>query len=185
MKELFSKKQVLTIPNLMSLLRLVMIPFIVWLYFMDRYYEATALVILSGITDVADGIVARKFNMVSDLGKILDPIADKVTQGIIIICLSLKYRHMIWLVMLFVIKECIMGLLGYIAIKSKDSINSAKWYGKVSTLVLYTSMIILILFPELPHIAVDLIIALCAVFLTLSLVMYIRFYVKILCEKTT
>ena len=182
MKKLFSKKQVMTIPNLLSLIRLIMIPFIVWFYVKTNYYAATALVVLSGITDVVDGIIARKFNMVSDLGKILDPIADKCTQGIVIICLSLKYRHMMWLVMLFVVKECIMGLLGYITIKSKDSVNSAKWYGKVSTLVLYASMISLIIFSEMPAVAVDTIIALCSVFLILSLVMYVRFYIKILSE---
>lgn len=161
-----------------------MIPFIVWFYVKNNYYVATALVVLSGITDVADGIIARKFNMVSDLGKILDPIADKCTQGIIIICLSLKYRHMMWLVMLFVVKECIMGLLGYVAIKSKDSVNSAKWYGKVSTLVLYASMIVLILFPDLPYVAVDAIIVFCGGFLTLSLIMYIRFYIQVFTDRS-
>ena len=141
------------------------------------------MIILSGFTDIVDGFIARKFNMISDLGKILDPIADKLTQGTLIICLSYKYPKMLFLVMLFVVKECIMALLGYITIRNKNSVNSAKWYGKVSTLVLYAAMIILIFFADLPVITVDFLIISCAGIMMLSLIMYIRFYIKILCEK--
>lgn len=183
MDKLFTKKNILTIPNLLSLLRILMIPVIVWLYIKEKNYRAaTAMIILSGITDVADGIIARKFNMVSDLGKILDPIADKLTQGTLIICLSLKYPKMIWLVALFVAKEFIMALLGYITIRNTDSVNSAKWYGKLSTFVLYASMILMILIPDLPVGIVDTLIVLCAAILCLSLAMYTRFYVRILCK---
>ena len=96
MNRIFNKKDILTIPNLLSLLRLLMIPVIVWLYVKEKnYYAATGMVILSGATDIADGIIARKCNMVSDFGKILDPIADKLTQAALIICLSLKILKII------------------------------------------------------------------------------------------
>lgn len=184
MNKIFNKKDILTIPNLLSLARLLMIPVIVWLYIKERNYSAAAgMIILSGLTDVADGIIARKFNMVSDFGKILDPIADKVTQGTIIICLSFKYPAMIWLVALFIVKEFIMALLGYITIKSMDSVNSAKWYGKVSTLVLYASMILMIFNPDLSIGYVKALNIICAGILSLSLFMYIRFYVKILSKR--
>ena len=183
MEKILSKKQIMTVPNLLSLLRFVMIPFIVWLYSKENYYGAAAMVMLSGITDIADGFIARKFNMISDFGKILDPVADKFTQCALIVSLSLKYPEIVWLIVLFVIKECIMGLLGYITIKSKDSVNSAKWYGKLSTFVLYAVMLILIVLPELSIIFVRILVVLCGLVLALSLVMYTRFYVKILSEK--
>ena len=165
-------------------MRILMIPVIVWLYLKEKDPRAaTAVIILSGLTDIADGIIARKFNMVSDLGKILDPIADKLTQGTLIILLSLKYPKMLWLIALFTAKEFIMALLGYITIRNTDSVNSAKWYGKLSTFILYTSMILMILIPDLPAAVVDFLIILCAAILCLSLVMYTRFYVKILCRQ--
>lgn len=184
MKNLFTKKNILTIPNLLSLLRILMIPVIVWLYIGKKNPNAaTAVIILSGLTDIADGFIARKFNMVSDFGKILDPIADKLTQGTLIISLSLKYPKMVWLIALFTAKEFIMGLLGYITIRNTDSVNSAKWYGKLSTFILYASMILLILIPDLPKSFVDALIILCAAILCLSLAMYTRFYVKLLCKE--
>lgn len=183
MNKLFTKKNILTIPNLLSLLRILMIPVIVWLYIKEKNYRAaTAVIILSGLTDIADGIIARKCNMVSDFGKILDPIADKLTQGTLIISLSLKYPKMLWLIALFTAKEFVMALLGYITIRNTDSVNSAKWYGKLSTFVLYASMILMILIPDLPVFVVNVLILLCAAILCLSLAMYTRFYVKILCK---
>ena len=185
MNRIFNKKDILTLPNLLSVLRILMIPVIVLLYLKEKnYYAATGMVILSGATDVADGIIARKCNMVSDFGKILDPIADKLTQVALIICLSLKYSKMLWLIILFAVKEFIMALLGYITIKCKDSVNSAKWYGKVSTFVLYASMIIMIFIPDLPIEIANALTLLCAAILSLSLFMYIRFYIKILCDRS-
>ena len=74
-----NSKQILTIPNILSLLRLALIPFIVWSYSIKKFIASAILIVISGITDVVDGFIARKFNMVSDLGKALDPIADKLT----------------------------------------------------------------------------------------------------------
>ena len=183
MKKLFTKKNILTIPNFLSLLRILMIPRILWLYLAEKNPRAaSAVIILSGLTDIADGIIARKCNMISDFGKILDPIADKLTQVALIVSISLTYKKMLWLVALFVIKETIVALLGYITMRNTDSINSAKWYGKLSTFVLYASMIVMILF-ALPNWAVTAFIVLCSVVLCLSLVMYTRFYIKELCKQ--
>ncbi len=95
MHRIFSKDQVLTIPNLLNVIRLVLIPLIVWLYVGKQAYSAAVIVILiSGATDIIDGAIARRFHMVSDLGKILDPVADKLTQAAVILCLAVKYRCM-------------------------------------------------------------------------------------------
>lgn len=184
MKKLLTKKNILTIPNFLSLLRILMIPIIVWLYLVEKNpHAAAAVVILSGLTDVADGIIARKCNMISDLGKILDPIADKLTQITLIASLSLRYSKMLWLVGLFILKESIMTILGYITLRNTDSVSGAKWYGKLSTFILYASMILMILIPDLSTSVVDALIILCCAILCLSLVMYTRFFVKILCKQ--
>lgn len=91
MHRIFRKDQVLTIPNLLSVIRLALIPLIVWLYIgKQEYSAAVAVILISGATDIIDGFIARKFNMVSDLGKILDPVADKLTQATVILCLTVK-----------------------------------------------------------------------------------------------
>ena len=114
MHRIFRKDQVLTIPNLLSVIRLALIPLIVWLYIgKQEYSAAVAVILISGATDIIDGFIARKFNMVSDLGKILDPVADKLTQATVILCLTVKYRWMRGLIVLFVVKEIIMAVLGY------------------------------------------------------------------------
>ena len=127
MHRILKKEQILTIPNFLSLLRLLMIPIIVWFYCVElRYREAVAVILLSGITDIADGIIARRFNMVSDFGKILDPIADKLTQVTLIACLISKYDLMIPLIVEFVVREFIMLVLGYLTIRKHDKVNSVE-----------------------------------------------------------
>lgn len=176
--KLFKKNQILTLPNLLSLFRLLLIPVIIWLYFPgDDHYLAAAVILLSGATDVADGIIARKFNMVSDFGKILDPIADKLTQIALLVCLSYKYPLMLVLIVLFVLKECTMAALGAINIKKQQAVNSAKWHGKLNTIVLYGSMLLMIVFPELPKSFVNTMICLCIISMSCSLLLYTRFYI--------
>lgn len=184
MHRLFKRDQVLTIPNLLSLIRLLMIPAIVWLYCeKENYIAAAAMIVLSGLTDIADGIIARKFHLVSDLGKILDPVADKLTQAALIICLIAKFDWMLWLFILFAVKEITMGISGLVVIKKKDMVNSAQWFGKLSTVVLYTVMILLFLFPNTPETAANMMIVICAAVLLLSMVKYLRFHQKLLSKK--
>ncbi len=91
-------KQILTIPNLLSVFRILLIPLIVWLYCGKQDYLLAAWVLLlSGVTDIADGFIARRFRMVSDLGKVLDPIADKLTQTAALVCLLTRFRAVWWL----------------------------------------------------------------------------------------
>ena len=176
-----TKKNILTIPNFLSLFRLVLIPVIIWLY-CDRkqYYATVAVIALSGVTDILDGKIARKFNMVSDVGKVLDPIADKLTQAALVICLITRYPWMRALLILFIIREVIMVWWGYLALKRTDTVNSAKWYGKAATVVLYAVMIVLIFFINIPNLVANMLMLLCAVFMILSLVLYGKFYHSIL-----
>ena len=180
MHRVFHKNQVLTIPNLLSVVRLLLIPVILWLYIgLQNNYAAIAVIVISGLTDILDGIIARKFNMVSDFGKILDPIADKLTQGSLILCLTVTYDWMKWLIVLFAAKEFVMLIMGYLVIRMKDSINSSQWHGKLSTVLLYATMILLILFPGLPLSVVNTLIVVCAVVIVMSLILYTRFYIQL------
>lgn len=184
MHRVLKRDQILTIPNLLSFFRLALIPLIVWLYVAKQEYRwAVAIILFSGATDIVDGYIARHFNMVSDFGKILDPIADKLTQAAVIICLTVKYELMYLLITLFAVKELLMGIMGVLVIKKKDSVNSAKWHGKVNTVVLYAVMMLLILFYEMPEAISNTLIIICGCMMLLSLYLYVRFYIDSLWKK--
>lgn len=185
MHRILRKDQIFTIPNLLSIIRLILIPIIVWLYCEKQNYNAAvAVIVVSGATDITDGFIARHFNMVSDFGKILDPVADKLTQAAVIICLTTKYNLMIPLIILFAAKEIVMGVFGFIALKKKDSVNSAKWYGKANTVVLYLSVTALILFPGMSKTVADALIIVCGIMMLLSLGLYTRFYIKLFSKSS-
>ena len=182
-RKYLKKENILTIPNLLSLIRILLIPFIIWLYCAQKAYLCTIIVIaLSGFTDIIDGKIARKFNMVSDVGKVLDPVADKLTQATLVICLIARYPWMWALLALFAVKECLMLLWGYLTLKSTGTINGARWYGKLSTVVLYAVMMILILFVDIPQAIATALMLLCGGMMLLSLVMYGRLYHAILAQ---
>ena len=111
-----TRKDVFSIPNIMGYFRILLIPIYVLLYYhaesVKEYYIAAVLVGISGITDMLDGKVARHFNMITELGKVLDPVADKLTLGAMILCLAFRYENMRWLVGLFIVKEGFMGIMG-------------------------------------------------------------------------
>ena len=151
----------------------VLLPFIVWTYWKGSYDVAVGLLILSAITDALDGVIARKFNMVSDLGKMLDPLSDKLTHAALLVCLASRYRY-IWIVFAFLaVKEFTMFFLGAAAIRHRGAVHSAQWYGKVCTVILETVMAALILFPQIPERLVILLLCLCCAAMLFSLVMYV------------
>lgn len=177
LKKLFSKESILTVPNLLTLVRFALIPLILYLYCVrENYPAAAAVVVLSGLTDIADGMIARKCNMTSDFGKLMDPVADKLTQGAMIVSMLGRYGWMVYLLGLFLVKEGIQGVYVAICAKSTGEVNSSCWYGKVSTVTLYSVMFVLFLFPGIPEKAAMLLCLLCAGMLTSALLAYIRLY---------
>ena len=186
MQKIFQKNQILTIPNLLSLVRLLLIPLIVWLYVgQNHYLAAAAVIVLSGLTDIADGIIARKFHMVSDFGKILDPVADKVTQGAILLCLGHRFPLIFPLVIVFVLKECIMSVMGIYVIRKVGDVKGANWYGKANTVFLYAVMMLLILWPTIYPWLANTLIILCFFTVLASFFLYVRFYCRVLAEHKT
>lgn len=144
-------KDFFSVPNLISYLRLVLIPFIVWAYCEKESGLLTAiLVAVSGFTDVLDGKIARRFNMVTDIGKVLDPIADKLTQAAMMYCLLTKYELMLPALIVLIVKEIFMAVTAIMETKYSAKINSALWYGKACTVILYAVMLILLFFTSIP-----------------------------------
>ena len=175
------KKEILTIPNLLSLFRLGLIPVYVRIYLRARepvqFYIAGMIMALSCLTDLVDGKIARHFNMVSTLGKILDPLADKITQLSLTICLSLKYPVLNPVLALFVTKELIQLALGAIYLYRGKMLDGALMAGKICTTVLFTSLIALVLFPGMPDAVVKAIAMTDSIFLMISLVHYLIAYI--------
>ncbi len=149
------KKEICTIPNLLSLFRLLLIPVYVFLYLqadsaMDYFVAATVLAV-SCLTDLIDGKIARQFSMVSNVGKILDPLADKATQFTLIVCLSVKYPVLLGLVILFVVKESFQLIAGAVNLRKGIMLKGAQLSGKICTTVLFVSLILMVMMPELPY----------------------------------
>ncbi len=171
------KKDVFTIPNLLSLFRLALIPIYVIIYLNAtepaHYLIAGAILAVSCLTDMIDGKIARKFNMISNIGKILDPIADKATQFSLIVCLALKYPVLWYLISLFVLKEGFQLIAGAILLRKGQILKGALISGKICTTVLFLSLIALVLFPNIGETAVTVIAAVDAVFMLAAYVDYI------------
>ena len=173
----FSKKELLSIPNLMGYFRLLMIPVFVWLYLtastdMD-YYMAALVMGISSLTDMFDGMVARKFNMITEFGKFLDPLADKLSHGAILLCLLSRYPLILLMLVLYVIKEGFMLVMGILKLRQGKKLNGAKWFGKCCTALLYVVLFIFLIFPRLPLGIVNCLIYLCTAAMALTLVLYI------------
>lgn len=173
-----------TIPNILCYVRFALIPLFIYIYInatsIKDYYFAAGVIFISGLTDFADGFIARRFNQITELGKFIDPLADKLTQAAIILTLMFRIKWMNLLVILFLIKELFMAINGAILLVKKGvKLDGAMWFGKVSTAVLYVSMFILILFTSLDVVWVNLIMGVTAFFLLLSFVMYIPEFMKL------
>ena len=168
-------KQILTIPNLLSVFRILLIPLIVWLYCGKQDYPLAAWVlVLSGVTDIADGFIARRFHMVSDLGKVLDPIADKLTQTAALVCLLTRFRAVWWLLGVLVVKETVMAVMGLLVIRRTGAVYSASWHGKLATCVLYAVILTHIVWYAIPQTVSVVLVLAGAASILLSLVLYTR-----------
>lgn len=174
------KKEVFTIPNMLSLFRLVLIPVYVVIYLnateMREYFIAGTILAVSCLTDMIDGKIARHFNMISTVGKILDPIADKLTQFTLTLCLSIKYPVLRFVLVLFVIKEGFQGVVGLVNLRKGKMLPGALLAGKICTTVLFISLIVLVLMPSLKPEIVNTIAIVDTAFLSYSFITYIFAY---------
>ncbi len=181
MKDLF--KGCWTIPNLLSVIRILLIPVFAYLFYNDEKIWAVVILALSGLSDTFDGQIARKFNQISALGKVLDPVADKLTQITIAVMLFIDFKTasnpiinaLGWVFLVFLIKEAIMIIGGLIMLLLNIRPGAAEFWGKAATVVFYVGMVIIIAVgPEvgalndilgfqLPNVITGIIVVLCAV----------------------
>ena len=145
------KQEFCTIPNLLSLFRIILVPVYVTIYLnatdVRDYYLAGGILAVSCLTDMVDGMIARHFNMISTVGKVLDPMADKVPQLALTICLSIRYPVLLYVLILFLAKEIFQVIAALINLRRGKMLPGALMVGKLCTTVLFVSLILLVLFP--------------------------------------
>ena len=122
------------IPNMLTILRFILVPFIVILILKERFLDAFILLTVSSLSDVLDGRIARKFNLVTDIGKLLDPLADKTNQISVLVSLVIIKVVPVWIVVILFIKEFIL-VAGASWLYGKKVVVSSKWYGKLTTVI--------------------------------------------------
>lgn len=146
MKDLFKGWN--TIPNWLSFIRIALIPVFAVLFVQGHQLVAVIIMIIAALTDLFDGKIARKFNQVSNLGKLLDPIADKLSQMAIVIVLLYSYwdNPIKYLFFFFIVKEVVMILGGALLLSKGMRPTAAEIWGKVATNVFYIAMIFVLAF---------------------------------------
>jgi len=171
------KKEILTIPNLLSLFRLVLIPVYVTIYLnattTKEYFLAGSILAVSCLTDMIDGQIARRYNMISNVGKLLDPFADKATQFTLTLCLSLKYPILHPVLAMFLAKEIFQLIAFIIHFRWGKALPGSILAGRLCTTVLFVSLIAMVLFPDMNPVMVDAIAVTDTVFLGIAFVSYI------------
>ena len=172
--------RIFTLPNVLSIFRLLLIPLIIYFYETYHYVWAFGTLVLSGATDVVDGWIARTFHLVSDFGKAIDPVADKLTQIAVLLCLMPMKCW--WVVGILVLKEVSIGIMTLLTLHHTGMVYGAGWYGKLCTAVIYLSMFVLMLWRTAPDWFLYADAALCACLILLAFVKYAIRYGGILRE---
>lgn len=185
-----------TIPNAISVVRILLVPFIAYHFMKDHLLTAVILIAISGLSDLFDGMIARKFDQVTELGKMLDPLADKITQGVVALCFAVKYPHIRMILLVFIVKELLMLVFAIVLLKKKKRPSAAMWYGKVATTLFYISVASIVVMsafftneptlfgitisPELFNIIANTLLALTAAFMLYSAYKYFRIFLEIM-----
>lgn len=179
-------KKIFTIPNIISFFRIALIIAFIPVYFSESIKNSGAIafgiILLSGLSDIVDGFIARHFNMVSELGKILDPIADKLTQAAVLFCLLIRHSELLPMFIVLFIKELLTAIAaGYLFKNKLVKPMSARWWGKLSTAAIYTTMfyVILMEFIEiLPAIVATILMIVSVICMLLSMLGYMQLVLK-------
>lgn len=180
------KKEIFTIPNILSLFRLVLIPLYVTIYLNASvaadYIMAATILAVSCVTDLIDGQIARRCNMISTVGKVLDPFADKITQFTLAICLSIKYKILWILIILIFVKEIFQLVAGILRFRKGKMLKGAQFTGKICTTVLFVSMILLVMLPginpQAANTAANWIALIDSIFLLIAFADYVIVYMR-------
>ena len=143
-----NKKVLFNIPNCLCFFRILLIPLFLYVYFVadfkNRYLVAAFVLVISGISDFLDGFIARKFNMVTDFGKFIDPVADKLTQFVVAITLLFSSPLAWFLLIIIILKDLMLAIVGLYLYDYGLKITGASWWGKIATAYFYVIVIVLI-----------------------------------------
>ena len=182
------KKQqgyVFTIPNLLSVFRLMLIPLFVFLYSRKHLpLHGCIVLIISGFTDILDGYIARNFNMVSNLGKILDPVADKLTQCATLICLTASHPVMLLPLSILFVKESLGAVLCLLAIKRSGQVQSSHWHGKLNTVFLYIVLALHLVWLDIPRFFSFLVVCISCLMMLFSFALYTMANISVLIKES-
>ena len=177
----------LTVPNAMSLFRILVIPFFAYFFLKDNLTAAVVALALSGLSDALDGFVARRFNQITELGKMLDPLADKLTQGTVAVCIAIRYPTICPLLFLLVTKELVMLCGACFLLHRGKKPCVAKWYGKVSTTLFYAAIVLIVVMdgfmqvqPEVFNLVSNIALVVTAAFMLYTFVRYFGVFREIL-----
>ena len=182
----FNKKDIFAIPNILTYVRILLVPVFVIVYMgadtVAAHVWSIVIVAVSARTDIADGLIARKCNMITDLGRIIDPIADKAMQFAMLFCVVYKYHWVAVLIVIYGVKELVsLAFSGFLFTKGKH-IKGAMWCGKICTVILYAVMLALIAFPKINPSLVTILIGFSAAFMLLAFFVYMTAYLKLYLE---
>ncbi len=180
MKELL--KVPINIPNILTIARLLMVPIFVWRYLtahtQGEFIVAGVILLLSGITDVLDGTIARLTNSITRWGMAVDPVADKLTQLAVIGCLWIRYPNLWPIFVPLVLKEMLIMVGGWRLYKQFEFVGSSKWFGKLATVVFYLVMILVVMRGDIQYRALIPMLGVIFMLMLFSLVMYMRGYMQ-------
>lgn len=173
-----------TVPNVLSLIRLALVPVFAVLYLQGGMWDywSFGVLVLSGLTDCLDGFIARRFHQTSEIGKLLDPFGDKLTQVTVVICLATRYTMLVPLAVLCFAKELCQGIGSLLLLRHRNEVRGAKWFGKLYTIVFYTIMAALVIWYDqmqayltwLPAVLIAVVI----VFTVMAFVGYLRMFLQ-------
>lgn len=182
----FQISDLFTIPNLLTYVRFVLIVPFAYFFLEENYLPAVICIGLSGLSDCFDGMAARKLNQVTSLGKILDPIADKVTLLVVVVCMVILVPMVLPVLIVLLLKDVLMLLGGTDLINKGITPPAAKWYGKVGTVVFYVSVCIIVFLKAVlsyENIALDLtLLSVTALTMVFALYQYGKIYLELIKE---
>lgn len=173
------------VPNALSLVRIALIPVFMVLFMTHHDEWAFVALALSGLTDALDGIIARRFNQITDCGKLLDPVSDKLTQVAVVVALTTRYTELLPLAVLCFVKELCQAVGGILLLRRRCTVRGSKWFGKLSTVVFYACMLAMVLFPDMNSTVAWILIALAGACMLLAFFGYLQMYIRIRRESET
>ena len=172
----------MTVPNVLSIFRILLVPVFIIVVLSgghDANIYGMLIFILAGITDILDGQIARRYNCTSVLGKILDPLADKMMVASALVCAAIKGLVPLWLSIIYVVKELIQGIGGFMFYNKVKDMMPSNWLGKAATVVFYLTIFCAFMIPAMPMLIKNILVYVCAALLAATLFVYVRIGAKI------